>query len=157
MLRTAILIFRGLGAGFIVMSLFAACEAPKPPMSVADNLSKQHQGKNIDEVVLELGPPASSFVMSNGQKLYEWQMAGGTDASGNAVQCKIRAVSNQQGVVQNISTNDQTTGGAAGNSWCQHALSGNLANIKADNEAAADAADVAVSTAAGVALWSVLN
>jgi len=83
--------------------------------------------------------------MANGDKMHEWQLPAGTDGNGNAVQCKIRAVVNPQRIVRSVTTNDQNAG--SGSTWCAQALSGNLANVQSDNEAAAAAADAAVGTA----------
>jgi hypothetical protein len=128
-----------------VLCCLAGCETAQPP--VAQTLAQQHMNQSIDRLVLAYGPPASTFALTSGDKMHEWQMAAGTDGNGHAVQCKIRAVSSTQGIVKSITTNDAQTG--SGSTWCTHALSGKLANVQDDDAAAAAAvaADAAIGTA----------
>src|SRR5690348_5266559 len=85
----------------------AGCATAQVP--VTQQLSGQYKDKSVDQLVVAYGPPTSSFTMTNGDKMHEWQMAAGTDGNGNAVQCKIRAQASSQGVVRSVSTNDQDT------------------------------------------------
>jgi hypothetical protein len=121
----------------------SGCATAQVPAT--QQLSGQYKDKSIDQLVVAYGPPASTFAMTNGDKMHEWQLPAGTDGNGNAVQCKIRAVANPQGVVRTVSTNDQEAG--TGNTWCSHALSGNLANVQNDDAAAEAVVDTAVGTA----------
>lgn len=121
----------------------AGCATAQVPAT--QQLSGQYKDKSIDQLVVAYGPPASTFTMTNGDKMHEWQLPAGTDGNGNSVQCKVRAVASPQGVVRSVSTNDQDTG--TGGTWCSHALSGNLANVQNDNAAAEAAVDTAVTTA----------
>jgi hypothetical protein len=128
-------------AAVIPLLALLGCAADQIP--AAQQLSSQYKDQSIDQLVVARGPPTSTFAMTNGDKMHEWQLAAGTDGNGNAVQCKIRAVVNPQGTVRSITTNDQETGGT----WCANALSGNLVNVANDDAAAATAVDAAVGTA----------
>jgi hypothetical protein len=40
-------------------------------------LGEQFIGQNVDVMVAQFGPPASTFKMSSGGASYQWQLAGG--------------------------------------------------------------------------------
>ena len=50
------------------------CAATK--QEVSDNLGNRFLGKNVDTLVSEFGPPASTFRMNSGEIAYVWQLSG---------------------------------------------------------------------------------
>jgi hypothetical protein len=76
----------------------AGCAATK--QEVSDNLGNRFVGKNVDTLVSEFGPPASTFRMNSGELAYVWQLSGITyintdNGSGTAKTnyCKVNVIS----------------------------------------------------------------
>jgi hypothetical protein len=96
------------------------CAATK--QEVSDNLGNRFLGKNVDTLVSEFGPPASTFRMNSGEIAYVWQLSGITyidtdKGSGTAKTnyCKVNVISSPAGIVTKLTTeNSSGTGGIAG-------------------------------------------
>jgi hypothetical protein len=64
----------------VIVALCAAlggCAASK--QEVVARLGDQYVGKNVDALVLQFGPPTSTFKMSSGDTSYVWQLSAVTD------------------------------------------------------------------------------
>jgi hypothetical protein len=87
----------------------AGCAATK--QEVSDNLGNRFVGKNVDSLVSEFGPPASTFRMNSGEIAYVWQLSGITyidtdKGSGTAKTnyCKVNGISSPAGIVTKLTT-----------------------------------------------------
>jgi hypothetical protein len=99
--------------------LLGGCFASAP--EVQQQLGAQYIGKNVDSLVLQFGPPASSFRMSTGETSYLWQLGSHTNvdvtrdrygASGTAATtfCKITVIASPAGIVTRLTTEDGSMG-----------------------------------------------
>ena len=78
--------------------------------------------KNVDALVSEFGPPASTFRMNSGETAYVWQLSAVTkintnDGIGTAKTnyCKVNVISSPTGIVTKLTTEDESgTGGIVG-------------------------------------------
>ena len=97
------------------MRLIGGCFATK--QEVATRLNDQYIGKSVDALVVEFGPPTSSFRMNSGETSYVWQLAAETDiaihsskhfSSGSAstTYCKVSVVASPTGIVTRLTTED---------------------------------------------------
>jgi hypothetical protein len=112
----------------VVVALCAAlggCAASK--QEVVARLGDQYVGKNVDALVLQFGPPTSTFKMSSGDTSYVWQLSAVTDinvstnkygnSSGTATTdyCKVNVIASSAGIVTRLTTEDASgTGGLLG-------------------------------------------
>ncbi|MET3843829.1 hypothetical protein ABIE49_005907 [Bradyrhizobium sp. OAE829] len=91
------------------------CFATK--QEVATRLSDQYIGKNVDALVVQFGPPTSSFRMNSGETSYVWQLAAETEIemSGNrrfssgtvsTTYCKVSVIASASGIVTRLATED---------------------------------------------------
>jgi hypothetical protein len=97
-----------------IVALSAAlmgCAASR--QEVAARLGAEYIGQNVDAMVTQFGPPASSFSMTSGGTSYQWQLAGGTDImGGNGVgiasqrYCKVNVITDRSGTVVDLKTDD---------------------------------------------------
>jgi hypothetical protein len=97
-----------------IVALSAAlmgCAASR--QEVAARLGAEYIGQNVDAMVTQFGPPASSFRMTSGGTSYQWQLAGGTDImGGNGVgiasqrYCKVNVITDRSGTVVDLKTDD---------------------------------------------------
>jgi hypothetical protein len=111
---------------FLTMSAVLAvvalpgCAATKQEVSA--NLGDRFLGKNVDALVSEFGPPASTFRMNSGETAYVWQLSAVTkintnDGIGTAKTnyCKVNVISSPTGIVTKLTTEDESgTGGIVG-------------------------------------------
>jgi hypothetical protein len=111
---------------FLTMSAVLAvvalpgCAATKQEVSA--NLGDLFLGKNVDALVSEFGPPASTFRMNSGETAYVWQLSAVTkintnDGIGTAKTnyCKVNVISSPTGIVTKLTTEDESgTGGIVG-------------------------------------------
>jgi hypothetical protein len=96
------------------------CAATKQEVSA--NLGDRFLGKNVDALVSEFGPPASTFRMNSGETAYVWQLSAVTkintnDGIGTAKTnyCKVNVISSPTGIVTKLTTEDESgTGGIVG-------------------------------------------
>lgn len=105
--------------GVIALSLaLVGCAAGAP--EVKARLGQEYIGKNVDMLVVQWGPPSSTFRMNSGQTVYVWQLSAVTNiAVGNGVgsastdYCKVNVVASPTGVIAMLDTEDhQITGGS---------------------------------------------
>jgi hypothetical protein len=111
---------------FLTMSAVLAvvalpgCAATKQEVSA--NLGDRFLEKNVDALVSEFGPPASTFRMNSGETAYVWQLSAVTkintnDGIGTAKTnyCKVNVISSPTGIVTKLTTEDESgTGGIVG-------------------------------------------
>jgi hypothetical protein len=98
----------------------AGCAATK--QEVSQNLGSRFIGKNVDTLVSEFGPPASTFRMNSGEMAYVWQLSSVTSidtdrGSGTAktYYCRVNVISSPAGIVTKLTTEDVSgTGGVLG-------------------------------------------
>jgi len=94
----------------------AGCAASR--QEVAARLGDQYIGKNVDALVVQWGPPTSTFKMNSGETSYLWQLSAVTDidtyrGSGTASSryCKVSVIASPTGVVTQLNTDDANAGG----------------------------------------------
>jgi hypothetical protein len=114
---------RWLGVAALAMAL-CGCAASK--QEVAARLGDQYLGKNVDALVMQFGPPSSSFRMNSGDTSYLWQLSAETDidissdrygsrGSATTNYCKVSVIASPAGVVTRLTTEDTSgTGGILG-------------------------------------------
>lgn len=95
--------------------MLAACAASR--QEVAARLGDQFVGQNVDALVVQFGPPTSTFKMNGGQSSYVWQLTAVTDivtdrGSGQAQTrfCKVSVIASPAGVVTQLNTEDSSAG-----------------------------------------------
>jgi hypothetical protein len=101
-------------------ALLGGCAATR--QEVAAQLGQQFIGKNVDQLVVQFGPPASSFRMNSGETSYVWQLDAvtsiDTDRYGGTAKtyfCKVNVISSPAGIVTQLTTEDSSgTGGVVG-------------------------------------------
>jgi hypothetical protein len=100
------------------LAVLSGCAATK--QEVSENLGNRYVGKNVDALVSEFGPPASTFRMNSGETAYVWQLSAETNINTNdgvgtahTNYCKVNVVSSPSGVVTKLTTEDsnRTAGG----------------------------------------------
>jgi hypothetical protein len=96
---------------FALAALVGGCAASR--QEVASRLGQEFVGKNVDVMVTQFGPPASTFKMTSGGTSYQWQLAGGTDVVGgdgmalaSQRHCKVNVVADRSGTVMDLKTDD---------------------------------------------------
>jgi hypothetical protein len=102
-----------------VVALCAAlggCAASR--QEVVAQLGQEFIGQNVDALVVQWGPPASTFKMNSGDTAYVWQLGNQTDlvadhGSGFASTrfCKVNVVASPKGIVTQLNTEDSNAGG----------------------------------------------
>ena len=92
-------------------ALLAGCAANS--REVVDRLGAKYVGQNVDVLVTEWGPPASTFKMSKGETSYMWQLSSETQintyrGSGTAEtsSCKVNVIAEPSGIISKITTQD---------------------------------------------------
>jgi hypothetical protein len=85
---------------------------------VAVRLGDRFVGQNVDALVIEWGPPASTFKMNSGDTFYIWQLGNRTNAVGGnkaAIAstrfCKVSVVASKTWIVTRLNTEDSNAGG----------------------------------------------
>jgi hypothetical protein len=81
-------------------------------------LGEHYIGQNVDVLVIDFGPPASTFKMNSGDTSYIWQLGNQTNAvGGNGAAfastrfCKVSVVASKTGIVTLLNTEDSNAGG----------------------------------------------
>ena len=107
--------------GIVVLcAALAGCAASR--QEVVERLGEHYIGKNVDALVVDLGPPASTFKMNSGDTSYIWQLGNQTNivsdrGSGVASTrfCKVSVIADKTGIVSQLNTEDSNSrGGLAG-------------------------------------------
>jgi hypothetical protein len=80
---------------------------------VASNLNDRFVGKNVDELVVGFGPPASTFRMNSGETAYQWQLSSVTQidtykgvGAAKTQYCKVTVIASPKGTVTKLTTED---------------------------------------------------
>lgn len=105
--------------------IVAGCAATQEQVTAA--LGSKYIGRSVDQLVLEFGPPASTFKMSAGSTAYQWELANHTkmrvnDYGGSAstLYCRVRAIAGADNIVRSVSTEDASN--VVGESLCAKRL-----------------------------------
>jgi hypothetical protein len=111
--------------GVVALAVWpAGCAASR--QEVAARLGDQYVGKNVDALVLQFGPPASSFRMNSGDTSYVWQLTAvtsidvssdryGSSGTAKTDYCKVSVIASSAGIVTRLTTEDASgTGGLLG-------------------------------------------
>lgn len=105
---------RILGVAVLCFAL-GGCAASAP--EVKARLGQEYVGKNVDALVVQWGPPTTTFKMNSGQTSYVWQLATETTVnldrgSGLAKNyaCRVNVIASQTGVIQQLDTEDYNAG-----------------------------------------------
>jgi hypothetical protein len=103
---------------FVLATVLAGCAATK--QEVATNLQSYYVGKNVDVLVSQFGPPASTFRMNSGEIAYVWQLSALTSISANpdtgsgfakTNYCKVNVITSAAGTITKLTTEDSTIRG----------------------------------------------
>ncbi|MCC8964905.1 hypothetical protein H8A95_21965 [Bradyrhizobium sp. Pear76] len=96
-------------------AVLAGCAASK--QEVVTRLGDQYIGQNIDRLVVQFGPPTSTFKMNSGQSSYVWQLSAVTDfetdrgwGTASTRYCKVSVITSPTGIVQQLNTDDSNAG-----------------------------------------------
>lgn len=96
--------------------LLSGCAASQ--QEVASRLGDHFIGQNVDSLVIDFGPPASTFKMNSGDTSYIWQLGNQTNAvggNGSAIAstrfCKVSVIASKTGIVTQLNTEDSNAGG----------------------------------------------
>jgi hypothetical protein len=101
-----------------VVALCAAlggCAASRE--QVSERLGSHYIGQNVDALVIDFGPPASTFKMNSGDTSYIWQLGNQTNAVAGVAStrfCKVSVVASKTGIVTLLNTEDSNAGGGIG-------------------------------------------
>jgi hypothetical protein len=68
-------------AAILLAVLLSGCAATKAQVTSA--LGDKYSGKSVDALVLEFGPPKSSFQMASGETAYQWELTNRTNIDTN--------------------------------------------------------------------------
>ncbi len=106
--------------GVVAAIALTGCAATK--QEVVEKLDNTYVGKNVDALVSQFGPPASTFRMNSGETAYVWQLSSVTSintyqGSGTArtAYCKVNVIASPTGIVSKLTTEDVSgTGGLLG-------------------------------------------
>lgn len=106
---------KGAVTALLCISL-AGCAASRS--EVKARLGQEYIGQNVDTLVLNWGPPATTFRLNSGQQSYVWQLSSVTEAVGGdgyatarTIGCKVTVVASPAGVITNLDTEDHNPGG----------------------------------------------
>ena len=110
----------GCAAVILAAGALAGCAATK--QEVSQTLGNRFIGKNVDTLVSEFGPPASTFRMNSGETAYVWQLSAVTNintdqgvGTAKTNYCKVNVISSPTGIVTKLTTEDASgTGGVLG-------------------------------------------
>lgn len=114
---------KSLFLGVAILAL-AGCAASR--QEVVEQLGQQYIGQNVDQMVVSLGPPASTFRMNSGEMSYIWQLTSETNFAAESDRygiagraktnfCKVSVITTPAGIVTQLRTEDASgTGGIIG-------------------------------------------
>jgi len=93
---------------------------------VATRLGQHYVGHNVNALVVQFGPPASTFKMNSGETSYVWQLGSQTAGTASTEYCKVTVIASPAGIVTQVNTEDPNVGttaaGMKGN-FCAERLS----------------------------------
>jgi hypothetical protein len=106
--------------GAVLAIVLGGCVATS--QQTAQQLGARYLGQKVDQLVVDFGPPASTFRMTSGENAYMWQLGNTTnivmsEGSGSASTsyCRVKVISSPAGVVTDLKTEDVSgTGGLMG-------------------------------------------
>jgi hypothetical protein len=88
---------------------------------VIARLGEHYIGQNVDQLVIDWGPPANTFKMNSGDSSYIWQLGDQTNINtdrGSGIAstrfCKVSVVASKTGVVSQLNTEDSNAGAGIG-------------------------------------------
>ena len=94
-------------AALAAICLLCSCGNPQAVRNeVQTKLNAGNVGKNVDQMVLNFGPPKATASLSNGDKVFDWYLGSTIGDDGAERHCTIRAVANSKGIIQKITTID---------------------------------------------------
>jgi hypothetical protein len=112
-------------AAILLAVLLSGCAATKAQVTSA--LGDKYSGKSVDALVLEFGPPKSSFQMASGETAYQWELTNRTNidtnqygGSARTFYCRVRAIVGHDSIVRSVSTEDAAN--LLGESLCAQKL-----------------------------------
>jgi hypothetical protein len=80
-------------------------------------LGDQFIGQNVDTLVVQFGPPTSTFKMNSGQSSYVWQLSAETDirtdrgwGTASTRFFKVSVIASSTGIVTQLNTEDSNAG-----------------------------------------------
>ena len=81
-------------------------------------LGQEYIGKNVDALVVQWGPPSSTFKLNSGGSSYVWQLAAVTEIAMNrgygtasTATCKVSVITSPTAIVTQLDTEDFNPGG----------------------------------------------
>lgn len=100
----------------ILSAMLAGCFASG--QEVRAKLGQDYIGKNVDALVIQWGPPSSTFKLNSGGSSHVWQLASVTEIAMNrgygtasTAACKVSVVTSPAGIVTQLDTEDYNPGG----------------------------------------------
>ena len=85
---------------------------------VRARLGQEYIGKNVDALVVQWGPPSSTFKMNSGGSSYVWQLSAVTEiamdrgyGTASTSGCKVSVITSPTGIVTQLDTEDYNPGG----------------------------------------------
>jgi hypothetical protein len=102
-----------------ILALCAAlCGCAASRQEVVERLGEHYIGKNVDALVVDFGPPASTFKMNSGDTSYIWQPGNQTNVAADRWSaiaatnyCKVSVIADKAGMVSQLNTEDSNAGG----------------------------------------------
>ena len=98
-----------------ICAVLGGCAASAP--EVKARLGQEYVGKNVDALVVQWGPPTTTFKMNSGQTSYVWQLATETTVnmdrgSGLAKNyaCRVNVIESPAGIIEQLDTEDYKAG-----------------------------------------------
>lgn len=92
---------------FIAACLLGSCGNPQAVRDeVRAKLTAGNVGKNVDQMILNFGPPKASATLSNGDRVLDWNIGSFINDDGRELHCTIRVVASAKGIVQKVTTFD---------------------------------------------------
>ena len=99
----------------------ALCGCAASREEVISRLGEQYIGQNVDQLVIDWGPPANTFKMNSGDTSYIWQLGDQTNINtdrGSGIEstrfCKVSVVASKTGLVSQLNTEDSNAGAGIG-------------------------------------------
>lgn len=101
--------------GLAIGAVLGGCAASAP--EVKARLGQEYVGKNVDSLVVQWGPPTTTFKMNSGQTSYVWQLATETTVNldrGSGIAktyaCRVNVIASPTGIIQQLDTEDYRAG-----------------------------------------------
>ena len=97
-------------------AVLVGCAASR--QEVVERLGERYIGKSVDALVVDYGPPASTFKMNSGDTSYIWQLGNQTNfvsdrgsSIASTEYCKVSVIADKSGSVTQLNTEDSNAGG----------------------------------------------